>query len=210
MLRRSRFALANGFTIVEMLVVVGVIGVLVGLVVPTLAMFRAEARSTECLSNLRQLFVAVDTWRQQHQDSLPYAAPLPLPPGQQSFVVGLPERLKFIIKPEFSVWRCPSDNTDDSETLGTSYSYVAGAFMLLEPPLVFNDTHTIESDEARLERVTRLITLRYSSGYLRRLPLLADNGGYHLHGDRDPHNAVFIDGNARAVEQSDHQIAEAD
>ena len=207
---RSSWRFCIGFTLTEVLVVIGVIGMLVGLVVPAFATFRADARSTECLSNLRQLFIAVDTCRQQQGDLLPYAAPLPLPNVQQAFVPGLPERLKHIIKPDFPVWLCPSDDSDESKLLGSSYSYVAGAFMLIEPPLILIDSHEFESDPAREARVTRLITQRYTSGYLKNLPLMADNGDYHDHGDRDPHNAVFIDGHARAVQPDDHQLTDPD
>jgi prepilin-type N-terminal cleavage/methylation domain-containing protein len=208
MWRRSttRFTRRNAYTLVEMLVVLGVISVLVGLVVPTLASFRADARSTQCLSNLRQLYVAVDTARQQRSDMLPYASPLPLPGTQALYVHGLPEKLKHIIKPEFDVWLCPSDNTDDSKLLGTSYSYVPGAFMLLEPPIIVLESHEFESNQAREDRVARLITMRYSNGYLKALPVLVDNGDFHKHAGRDPHNAVFMDGTARAIEPADQQI----
>lgn len=48
-----------GFTLVELLVVIGIISVLVALLLPTLATARSQVRYTMCQSNLRQLSQAM-------------------------------------------------------------------------------------------------------------------------------------------------------
>jgi prepilin-type N-terminal cleavage/methylation domain-containing protein len=49
----------HGFTLVELLVVIGIIGVLVGLIVPAVQSARESARRSSCTNNARQLALAV-------------------------------------------------------------------------------------------------------------------------------------------------------
>ena len=57
--RPSRFAFTPGFTLVELLVVIGIIAVLVSILLPTLARAGMQAVSVQCQSNLKQFGNAI-------------------------------------------------------------------------------------------------------------------------------------------------------
>ena len=59
-----------GFTLVELLVVIGIIAILVAVLLPALAAARAAANKTACLSNLRQLGLAILEYLRPRQKRL--------------------------------------------------------------------------------------------------------------------------------------------
>jgi prepilin-type N-terminal cleavage/methylation domain-containing protein len=189
----------GGFTLVEMLVVMAILALLLGLLVPMIAGVRADAKSTACLNNLRQLHLAMETSRQNAKGLLPFCAPLPAPTpsGPEG---GLPEKMKDIIPRDSETWLCPADDTPDALELKTSYFYLPGAWMLVEPPNL--SISASESEKA----IARVITQRWESGFLSPLPLLADAGEYHTHGGQEPWNVIFLDGHARASKPSDGEL----
>jgi prepilin-type N-terminal cleavage/methylation domain-containing protein/prepilin-type processing-associated H-X9-DG protein len=86
----------RGFTLVELLIVVGIIAILAGLLLPALTQAKAKARRVQCQSNLRQIGIGVMLYADDARNRMPVAAPQELG-GPQGIVANsdpwLPARM---------------------------------------------------------------------------------------------------------------------
>jgi prepilin-type N-terminal cleavage/methylation domain-containing protein/prepilin-type processing-associated H-X9-DG protein len=64
-----------GFTLVELLVVIGIIAILSAILLPVLSRAQGAARATQCLSNLRQLYLANTMYAAENKGYYVPAAP---------------------------------------------------------------------------------------------------------------------------------------
>ena len=78
----------RAFTLVELLVVIGIIAVLIGIILPALARARESAESVQCMSNLRQIGGAMVIYVNQSNGWLP-VAPMSGSPGAYHFMISV-------------------------------------------------------------------------------------------------------------------------
>ena len=122
-------SIRRAFTLTELMVVMGIITLLVGLLLPTLARARDRALVVSCQSNLRQLGQALHGYMSMNRNKLPPEANIPWPdqtsvPDPQSH---LPTILKEYAGAGGGVYACPADDTV-ANTVGGSYVFLAPPF----------------------------------------------------------------------------------
>jgi prepilin-type N-terminal cleavage/methylation domain-containing protein/prepilin-type processing-associated H-X9-DG protein len=98
-----------GFSLVELLVVIGIIALLIGMLMPALSAARERANRTKCLANLRTLGQAMVMYANQSKNWLPNANPKGTTndyDGTTAVLVALNQ--DFVRAP--AVFHCPSDD----------------------------------------------------------------------------------------------------
>lgn len=70
---KSRVQRRRAFTLVELLVVIGIIALLISILIPALNKARNQANAVKCSSNMRQIYMMCAMFAQDHKGHLPTA-----------------------------------------------------------------------------------------------------------------------------------------
>jgi prepilin-type N-terminal cleavage/methylation domain-containing protein/prepilin-type processing-associated H-X9-DG protein len=108
----------RGFTLVELLVVIGIIALLISILLPSLRRVREAANVATCLSNLRQMGLGIEMYSQLSKGQMPLVLERYITQGARTGLVaggrgrtwaGL---LRDVAKVPVQVFSCPSETRD--------------------------------------------------------------------------------------------------
>jgi prepilin-type N-terminal cleavage/methylation domain-containing protein len=111
--RRQR---SHAFTLVELLVVIAIIAILAALLLPTLASAKSRAWRAQCISNQRQIGVALKVYALDNADVMPLLQNWNGLSGQDGtydiFVAATNRPLNAVLGGSYRVSKCPADKGD--------------------------------------------------------------------------------------------------
>jgi len=126
----------KGFTLVELLVVIAIIAILAALLLPALAKSKEKAKSTKCISNIRQLSLAAHLYVDDSGQALPWSERFWTAPSNQGFNFTDPASPAFhanfyahmrnYVGTNDGFWYCPSAQEDKSLTVVGNTSPLIG------------------------------------------------------------------------------------
>ena len=136
----------RAFTLIELLVVIAIIAILAAILFPVFAQAREKARETACMSNMRQIGMAVRMYVQDNEEAFPvFQAYNTIPPPNMPGHKGVEDELKPYTKSR-DLFRCPDDTgspyqkaavpaaSNYRDAYGSSYHFTRACYTIVPGP----------------------------------------------------------------------------
>ncbi len=210
-MKRLRLA----FTLIELLVVIAIIAILAAILFPVFAQAREKARESTCLSNMKQLTLALGMYQQDYDERMFASGMLPQggtngpvsAPDGQNIIRMLGGGLPYFMEPytkNRGIFRCPSDAGENYwGRNNTTWSYSNAVFW--RNPTTYHFRHALDCGlnggagstrigvvDAQLQFPSGTITMFEAGAFHKeKLPLY---GGVHPAGSptRPPDGRQFV------------------
>lgn len=191
----------GAFTLIELLVVIAIIAILGALLLSALARAKESARSTQCLSQMRQLGLAVRLYADENEDEFPRSQHSAFSHGQLTWRRAVAPQLGYTTTTWTNllaiVYHCPSDRRT------TPWSYGLNVYFELGPdddyegkPQTWRRTTAVPNPSATVLFAENASSADHIMPNFWTAPQDAVDVASRRHGQRSNYN--FVDGHAAA------------
>jgi len=134
----KKLTFRSGFTLIELLVVIAIIAILAAILFPVFAKVREKARETSCVSNMKQMGLAITQYTQDYDETFPLRNQ---GCGDNYQWCGNPwDKMVQPYVKSLAVFGCPDDamagkvTKPGNEWMGVGISYASNSVMTTWPP----------------------------------------------------------------------------
>ncbi len=172
-MRKLNRRMSAGFTLIELMVVIAIIGILIGLLLPVVGRIRENGRQVVCANNQRQIAIACMLYAEDNDGFLPsvwegswtsYASPKDLE-GVKSLQLLYPDYID-----NTALFSCPSAPSKHREIAGTvtadscSYDYDCRHHSSHSSSVVIVSDHKSATSSASQNHKGRVVIVGYMDG----------------------------------------------